>query len=133
MNVKLLQKVKRAILKRPDQFEMQSWFQSNLYFYDDGYRVSGGCGTAACIGGWAQHLTLKSKTLQQSKLKHVINVIPSPYELLAVTQSQGERLFVDSAWPKKFRYGYRSATEPKERAEIAAKRIDHFIKTKGRE
>lgn len=70
MNTKLLRRVQKAILAHPDQFEMWLLFQPTLYFNHDPLALytmpAGGCGTAACIGGWAIHLAGKHKTLKQS-------------------------------------------------------------------
>lgn len=135
MNVKLLQKVKQAILDHPKQFEMDRWFQDSLRFGLKGYNVkpAGGCGTAACIGGWAQHLSFGKSTLAETKLKTFYEIAPDAYKLLKLSSDTGQRLFVQGEWPTPFRTDYIKAKTPLQRAKAAAARIDHFIATKGRE
>lgn len=135
MNTTLLKKVKAAILKHPDQFEMNRYFAGFL----GGKLTSspGGCGTAACIGGWAVHLRLGNETLKQSQLT-AYDCGCSPVRIqaedaLSLSRETASRLFYASYWPVRFRRRYDMAKRPKTRARAAADRIDHFIKTKGEE
>ena len=43
------------------------------------------------------------------------------------------RLFFDNEWPEKFQAALAEAKTPLQRAEVAVKRIEHFIKTNGKE
>ena len=52
-------------------------------------------------------------------------------ELLGLEYAQSDRLFFVDYWPGKF--AYNKAKTKKAKAEIAAKRIEHFIKTGGAE
>lgn len=132
MNVKLLQKVKRAILKAPTQFEMAWWFQASLA-YKCWRRKIRGCGTAACIAGWVLHVSGRSKTVQATAEK-TFNTMDKASGLLKLADDmEASRLFGLRYWPSQFRAGYESSACPAKRARIAAARINHFIKTKGRE
>ena len=139
MNIELLRAVKRIILERPSQFNMDWWFSSA----DSTGMPAGGCGTAACIGGWAYVLTKRPKS---KSLKGLLDasIYSSIYRnntvmnngdfklLLGLTLEQSERLFAETEWPKRFR----SRCVPgdaRKNAKLAADRIEHFIKTKGRE
>ena len=120
MNTKLLRKVQKAILAAPDQFEM-NWF----------FRW---CGGASCIAGWAIHINGKAKNLSETR-----NQVRVGYEwkkacqLLKLTEPKALRLFLQPEWPNPFKRNYIAAKLPVTRAKVAAARITHFIKTKGRE
>jgi len=51
---------------------------------------------------------------------------------LDITYEQGQRLFYVSAWPNKFGDKFQDSGK-KQDARIAAARIEHFIRTKGKE
>ncbi len=122
MNVRLLRRVQRAILKHPDQFNMRWWFHA----LDATGRPAGGCGTAACIGGWALALSKKLTPMQASR--HDLH--SSDYaNLLGLTPDQADRLFIDDEWPAKYQL-FQCATV-KGMARLAARRIDWFIKSNG--
>lgn len=118
MNTRLLRKVQRKILAEPKQFQMRTWFTSDL-----DHKIPN-CGTAACIGGWALVLSRKAKP-------SALQLIPSPFELIREALNlpywQASLLCVFRQWPVKFqRYG-------EDNAKQAARRIEHFIKTGGEE
>lgn len=130
MNVKLLRKVKRHILAEPKCLLMFGWArfkeQGHKLFTDDGdTRPFGKCGTAGCIAGWAC-------ILEGEKA-----LIPSEYErkarlLLSLNKLEAERLFYPMHWPQKFSGGSKDDGKSKT-AKVAAARIEHFIRTKGKE
>ncbi len=118
MNTKLLRKVQKQILKEPRQFHMQEWFSRYVPWEIPN------CGTAACIGGWAVCLATKSTPGDLTRLwRDTID----PDKVLDLSGEEGDRLFLESQWPARFKGG----KTPEIRAERAAKRIDHFIKTRG--
>lgn len=143
MNIPMLKKVRAAILKRPRQFEMSSFFCKSLLFDTDGDRTepASHCGTAACIAGWAIHIQTGLKTPQQTAEHHkpLASVCPVDYYdeqgamALGIDINESRKLFYASAWPCRFGDKYYSAKTATARAKIAAARINHFIKTKGRE
>lgn len=128
MNVRLLRRVQKAILKHPDQFQMEHFYAEYL---DDLFGCDvGGCGTAACIAGWVQHLTFKKRTLVETcKMRRSTWAVGQ--RELKLTNEQAVLLFLGSRWPEHFREQFSGETSPMKRACIAAKRIDHFVETKG--
>lgn len=139
MNVKLLKKIKQTILRRPKQFYMNMWFETDEREYSH-------CGTAACIAGWAYTIGgdhKKSKTfspkvamLTLTDRSHIGNfgfgaskLREEATRLLEINDEQALRLFFTHMWPDQFRCADHLMTN----AENAAKRIDHFIATEGRE
>jgi hypothetical protein len=140
MNVELLRKVKEHILEEPRRLIMNSWRvlangmdKSSLArkagpnsFRGDGGEVVefANCGTAACISGWACIITGQ---------KRVRDFKSRGRKILDLNEHQAERLFLPDSWPNEFYRAYEHANSQKERAKIAAARIDHFIATKGAE
>ena len=113
MNVELLEKVKAAILKDPGSFNMSDW----------------DCGTTACIAGHVMRLNGQSMHCSLINSGHVAR-------LLGLDKLQAEALFYVGGWPTKFQEAYGKASDRQDNvrmAAVAAERIDHFIKTKGRE
>lgn len=139
MNIPLLRKVKAAILKHPNQFEMGSWFSDTLFLgYDKRTgrikeRPAGGCGTAACIAGWACHVALGHRKLYETDGDVGQSTSCEASDLLGLTEAQSSRLFFDGEWPRKHREQLEDAKTLKGRARAASDRISHFIATKGAE
>lgn len=129
MNVKLLRKVKRQILKEPKQFVMEG------FFVEAGSDVTPkkipNCGTAACICGWA--ISLKNAVTPAEANCQSVNEWTDGEDALQLTREQADRLFAHFDWPERFFLRYRNAKSFKARAEAAADRIEHFIKTDGAE
>ena len=133
MNIKLLRQIKREILKRPTQFNMNWWFQKR----DSLGNRAGGCGTAACIAGWAVAIagTEKGETIRLAEFSggsfFDTNTPDSAKSILDISDDHAHRLFDRSNWP--MRYLDERANTSMKVAKLAAARIEHFIKTKGRE
>lgn len=128
MNVKLLRKVVKHILAEPKRLVMGSWLQRKLYEDDyidanDIARPFPKCGTAGCIAGW---------TCELSKKGHVRRIDWMAKRLLGLTTLEARRLFLPDQWPDRFGSGVADDGK-KKTAAIAAARIEHFIKTKGKE
>lgn len=122
MNVRLLRRIEKRILKEPGQFDMGDWLRRGLP--KDKLHP---CGTEACIAGWA---CILSKKVPRSYL-HVQEVAT---KLLGISPYGAQCLFVPTFWPNKF--GTVSASfnpGTKAYARNAVRRIEHFIKTKGAE
>lgn len=122
MNVRLLRRIQKQILKEPRQFYQDAWFE----------RAEGipNCGTAACIAGWAIALSKKMTPAKAiGKFKD-----PSKFgrRLLDLEKEQSEKLFYRENWPSKYGRLY-SSSSIKEKARTAVKRIDRFISTNGAE
>jgi len=143
MNIKLLKKIKNAILKAPLRFNMDWWVKKHR----DGLFIAKSalppCGTTACIAGHALALAQK-KPLTTSfwlKQKEIVGnsennspVSRLAGKLLDLNTAQRRRLFFVREWPSQFELvGYPHKREATRNAKVAARRIDHFIKTKGKQ
>jgi hypothetical protein len=118
MNVRLLRKVQKQILAQPEAFDMT--YVTNR---ED-------CGTVCCIAGWTCVLVGVPENRASMDVAQ---------EILDLNTAQASRLFTTSEhewrerWPKRFDRAYYRANDAKQKARIAARRIDHFIKTNGAE
>jgi hypothetical protein len=135
MNVKLLREVKRHILEEPRRLNMNSY----------GYLVDGpdapACKTVGCIAGWSGLLSQGHLTAETGSSFMDPEVAR---EALKLTENQADRLFTEPwvalggekrghCWPIKFAKRFEAATSEIQKAKVTAARIEHFIKTKGRE
>lgn len=98
------------------------------------------CGTAACIGGWVIALShrLKPKIASQAVTHLLIHPANKAKEILQITPIQADRLFLASLWPESFQnpskfVPFDDAGTPNQNAKLAARRIEHFIRTGGKE
>jgi hypothetical protein len=124
VNVKLLRKVKQHILKEPKRFLMSTIDTHGEPGQRTGYGgVFAKCGTAACICGWAG--ILSGINTCDIRFRNVAKI-------LGLNGPQADRLFEPGKWPLEFQGGTNDDGK-RETARIAAKRIEHFIKTKGKE
>lgn len=125
LNVRLLRKVQKAILKHADQFAMSDW---DTRILDDAKRATpGGCGTAACIGGWA--ILIHRGYKKASRLERLRNTQLWAHQVLGLDPYDEAPLFFLEDWPLNFRTAWDKSKTSKQQARIAVKRIDHFIKT----
>lgn len=134
MNVRLLRKIQKHILAEPKRYNQNVTIETDQ---DEIRDVNGGvpkCGTMACIGGWAYILSRV-----RPNLDFTFDHLGKARRELKITDEQADRLFDSVAsgctnyWPKKYADAYLKAKTPAGRARAAARRIDHFIKTKGAE
>lgn len=133
MNVKYLRRIQRAILEHPSQFQMDTLFDNHL---DDQIKLPkkvGGCGTAACIAGWALHLHGRCKTLATTTECMRTTTSENARTILGLTSDQYDRLCFAPNWPEPFRSRNDNAKTARTQAKNAVARIEHFIKTKGAE
>lgn len=133
MNIKLLRKIQKAILKEPRQFDMDRWYSFASSVPN--------CKTTACIAGWAIACDRKVKPLLAARTfdgefgvnTHSITYSGKPgdvaAQLLGIDLDQREKLFQVGNWPRKYYIAYQRADTYKQRARIAFNRIGHFIKT----
>lgn len=136
MNVELLKKVATKLrrMRHKKHFNMRTWARKTE------------CGTTACIAGHALiDAGYKVKSEKGPGWKPAKFFAPDGREvepeaagrkLLGLTARQAARLFDDTEWPDQFKYdgsfdlGFKAIyNDPK----VAAARIDHFIKTNGKE
>lgn len=137
INVKLLRRVKALILEEPRRFNMDYYAATEKFYPDLVHDQAPPCGTVACIAGWA---TLEDerargrKRLTPAFLNRVGRYTGA--RALGLTFEQSQRLFYTEEWPDEFAEAYNDAMAGDDfamAADIAATRIDHFIKTKGAE
>lgn len=129
MNVRLLRRIQKQILKEPRQFEMWGYFPLTL----DTTEKIPNCGTAACIAGWSICLTEKINPAVARDKSNRWNVWRRAKKALGIKEMQANSLFYDDNWPDNFKDGFKNSNTARKKARIAAKRIDHFISTNGEE
>lgn len=125
MNTRLLRKVQKAILAEPAKFDM------DFYFARSGESP---CGTVACIAGHAIALTKKFRKLRCGLNPRVrFNAADIAQGALGLNYEGAWNLFHLDDWPSKYRRGYLNAKSARGKTRAAARRIDHFIATGGKE
>lgn len=116
MNIPLLRRIQRQIKSSPEKLRMNKYAT----------RIKG-CGTAYCIAGWA----LKLSGYTEKKIREC-DTAQTASQLLEIPPNDCTtkwKLFNINDWPRR----YRTQDRSKELPALAVKRIDHFIKTEGRE
>jgi hypothetical protein len=138
MKTRLLRKVQKFLMEEPRRFDMGNWIT-------DSTRASvlehPPCGTACCIAGAAvivdrgQNPAIVLSELIKTRQSGItgIDIEDEAVDLLSLTYAQKERLFFATYWPGKFKSAYARAKTPLDRAKVGVRRIEHFIKTKGKE
>lgn len=135
MKVALLRKVKNHILSEPKRLRMWGYVMRKAtnkavpLATINKYRPFAKCGTAACIAGWTCLLQLKPTETGEF---YGVDYFQHAQELLGLSEAQAEVLFMPDAWPVEFKDGTTDDGKRKT-AQVAAARIEHFIKTKGKE
>jgi hypothetical protein len=122
LNVKLLKKVKRAMLKHPENTNMSHWV-----VHEDG---TAPCGTAGCIAGWvvAEASIRKLRNIPAERtVSWSLRFQEKARKLLRITEHQGDMLFKLDYWPGNLRDRYYGARSRKRSAKLIAERIDEFI------
>jgi hypothetical protein len=131
INVELLEKVKAHILEEPRRFNMSLFVFNQGEIEDLPKNERPPCGTMACIAGWAVMLADGPPAIINDD--YYLTVEDRAVEVLGLNEEQVGALFYDPAWPEKYADAYENARTPRQRARVAARRIDHFIKTNGAE
>lgn len=127
LNVKLLRRVQKHILKEPSRLMMSDWIIQKtpdcLKFYNDDDKLVSfpKCNTAACIAGWAVMLHDKHPPERESVQTRAVKILG--------LAGGGDSLFLSSYWVHADQY--LRAKTPLQRAKIAAKEIDLYIKEYG--
>lgn len=105
-------KVKAAILRDPQFYDQRA--------YGDGQRPRD-CGSACCLAGWYAAFLPSNDPLKRSG------------DFLAVKRDVGLHHTITSSygidWPEPFATRYQRAASNKQRAKVAAARIDHLLNT----
>lgn len=141
MNVRLLRRIQREMLKEPARVEMKRWaIPAKVLLESYPRRKSPSCGTVGCIAGWGLMLTKGRKKTDYLGISKVIlhrqnsGIQREAEKLLRITKQQGKHLFHQREWPDKFRWKLDKLNEGTAAyARVVCQRIDHFIKTKGAE
>lgn len=107
------------------------------------------CNTQACLGG-ETILALKAGYIprngginiyKKSRLAE-LDIEEAATELLGLSLEERQKLFFFSemlytddptGWPEKFEREYKQATTPADRLAVAIRRVEHFLKTNGKE
>ncbi len=144
MNVLLLRKVSTWLkrLRHTKHFDMTEWAEKTS------------CGTSYCVAGKVLELSgykprfkfdkdpyigeVASLEFLSPKGKNIRSPQVTAARLLGITRAQAARLFFLDMWPSQFfsntdDLGYFLTAGEKTTPKLAAKRIEHFIKTHGRE
>ena len=131
INVRLLRRVAKHISEEPLRLDMERIVRRG----DDIKGTPPPCGTTACIAGWAI-LLAKKKDISGYSDNHFPIIAGRPWDVTDARYLIGGMttyLFFVGSWPRNFSEAYRKALTPRERADVAVARIEHFIKTKGAE
>ncbi len=135
MNIELLRKIQRGILKEPKRYNQEIWganVQLNKYRHP--------CNTAGCIAGWAyaidEGLLGDISKLQEKYLKADGNIPALAQKVLGLSGEERHLLFHVENWPAIFR-PFKVPYEEDLRgprwlqAIVGAIRIEVFIRSKG--
>lgn len=130
MNIPLLRKVKATILAEPKRLCMSVWLVECL-------ATEGGlaCKTVGCIAGWACCLSADGRSIAQRRqnAQRTLDWHSSGRDALGLTDAQADCLFHVTFWPEEHAHAYYSGATPMARAKATARRIDAFIRSKGRQ
>jgi len=129
MNVKLLRKIAKYILAEPKRLYMSSYIHTKEQGAHVIERPFAKCGTVACIAGWACILTIKRPPLE---IWREFSIGDEAKDILGLSTKEAFRLFEPGAWPVEFSSGT-SDDGKLNTAKVAIARINHFIRTKGKE
>src|SRR5882672_4453118 len=138
MNIKLLEKVKAAILAEPRRINMDHWLTKKIDTDQDVWldakpkHSEPPCGTVGCIAGWTVVLAKRQREVKRrgAAVGDVFAIETIAGEVLDLASSRA--LFYPNSWPEQFRLrlvAQRHGT--KAYATVVADRIDFFIKTNG--
>ncbi len=142
MNVKLLRKVEKRILAEPRRFNMMIFGEKlNKRTIEALGKQAPPRGTVACIAGhvdWMTHPRLFAASVAIDRFHRDDSIEKRAAKELGLgfdpsQDTNADRLFFDDEWPKKFQAAFSKAKTPLQRAKVAVKRIEHFIKTNGKE
>lgn len=118
MNVRLLRKIAKVIQEKPRKLDM-----AVLHSNGKGMFRPLTCATAHCICGWGAVLANRPD----------IDASISSEPVFGIDSGMRNRLFWVGRWPQQFRESYRARKTQAAKARVAAARIEHFIKTAGKE
>lgn len=123
LNIELLKKVRDKIATTPEAYDQAIWGRS---------AEDAPCGTAACIAGWAAHLSgnVNLEYLQTHSRDCGIGDIAE--DALGLETRERYVLFASypyQEWPEPFALNWKNAVSHKERALVAVAFLDEIIET----
>lgn len=118
INAPLLRKIRARILACSHRFDMRDFGGKNA--------SKEKCGTVCCIAGHAM-------SQQYHNTHSACEICDAATKKLRLNYHQQDRLFYVGGWPDKFLIAFDNARSDLARAKVAARRITHFIRTKGEE
>lgn len=141
INTERLRRVRDRIVAEPARFDMADYARP-VFDANGGFR-----GTTHCIGGLAALdagfiVGRQSRDPERMVWYDVTAASPVdrfPYdpwrfsEALSLIPEEADRLFTLDRWPPPFLVDYETAAAADVRAAVASRRIDRFMKTRGRE
>lgn len=137
MNVELLRQVQAKIREHPEHFDMETVFADAYGDEEEPFRseqeLLSGCGTTACIAGWAFLLSPPAPGFWEDMLMDEWGeaVLGYAAHALGLDWETARTIFYPWNWPEQFKAQYESSETPV--SELACERIEHFIATEGRE
>lgn len=137
MNVALLKKIAERIVEHPKFYDQDNWCEPG-WVKGTGGGGRYGCGTTACISGEACIVTGRVRVRGGEMIlgEDFDDFETEGQAALSLTKEEAQRLFFRENWPLTFNLRYMEARDKLDYAGaacVAAERIAHFIKTKGRE
>jgi hypothetical protein len=141
INTERLRRVRDRIVAEPERFDMGDY--ARPVFSPEGVFL----GTVHCIGGLAAidagYIVARGSRDPERMVWYDITAASPveryPYddyrfaEALSLIPDEANRLFGVDQWPAPFNTEYALAGSPEVRASVASRRIDRFIRTRGRE
>lgn len=131
INVPLLRRIIRLWKEEPKRLDMD--------FYLAKYSRGPSCKTVGCIAGWAAVVDRLGKQKDPQKIKETAATVKTRgrehedgARALGLNPFQAGRLFFTSRWPEHLDRSYQAAKTAAQRVAVTVKRINLFIKTKGK-
>lgn len=118
----LLAELQTVLELDSDRFHMSEWFETQG---GGGSALKHGCGTTACLAGWACLLKGYQPIgpVAVTKMGQIYNVQSKAAELLGLDAGEAETVFFICGWPDDLRRAYERARTREDQAQVAAERI----------
>ena len=143
MNVALLRKIQKLFREKPSKALMDSYIELKDQYkdkFEPGEEINF-CTTHLCVAGTALVLSGKAK-LQWTEYyvqfmsaktgNQICDYFNAARKVLGIGVNQAHHLFYEEEWPAQFQSD-KNTTGSRHLAKMMVARIEHFIKTKGRE
>jgi hypothetical protein len=123
MNIELLKKVRDKIATTPEAYDQSIWGRS---------AKDAPCGTAACIAGWAAHLSGHAPLERLQNNGNSTSIGDIAQRELGIDYFERSTLFSaepSASWPDPYNDDWDNAGSPQERATVAVAFLDEIIDT----